>query len=138
MVKALPSLTPAQLLSASRKIKPLEFTPGSMILAEGGNNDNFYIVSKGTVEVILPRPDQSDVLALQLGPGKYFGEMEFFHEHRHRASIRASENTTVEVLALDYETLNALLKESGPTLEALHQAADQHEKENLDKRGIDK
>ena len=138
VVKALPSLTPAQLLSASRKIKPLEFTPGSMILAEGGNNDNFYIVSKGTVEVILPRPDQSDVIALQLGPGKYFGEMEFFHEHRNRASIRASENTTVEVLALDYETLNALLKESGPTLEALHQAADQHEKENLDKRGIDK
>ena len=73
VVKALPSLTPAQLLSASRKIKPLEFTPGSMILAEGGNNDNFYIVSKGTVEVILPRPDQSDVIALQLCPGKYFG-----------------------------------------------------------------
>jgi CRP-like cAMP-binding protein len=107
-----------------------------MILAEGRNNENFYIISKGTVEVILPRPNQSDVIALQLGPGKYFGEMEFFHEHRNRASIRASENTAVEVLALDYDALNALLKESGPTLEALQQAADQHEKENLSKRGV--
>jgi CRP-like cAMP-binding protein len=124
------------LLAATRSIKPLEFSPGSMILAEGRNNDNFYIVSKGTVEVILPRPNQSDVIALQLGPGKYFGEMEFFHEHRNRASIRASENTAVEVLALDYETLNALLKESGPTLEALHQAADLHEQENVNKRGL--
>jgi energy-coupling factor transporter ATP-binding protein EcfA2 len=136
VVKALPTLTPPQLLAATRSIKPLEFSPGSMILAEGRNNDNFYIVSKGTVEVILPRPNQSDVIALQLGPGKYFGEMEFFHEHRNRASIRASENTAVEVLALDYETLNALLKESGPTLEALHQAADLHEQENVNKRDL--
>ncbi len=135
VVKALPSLTPVQLLAASRKVKALEFSPGAMILSEGRNNDNFYIVSKGTVEVILPRPNQSDVVALQLGPGKYFGEMEFFHEQKNRASIRASESTAVEVLALDYETLNALLKESESTLEALQQAADQHEKENLDKRG---
>ena len=59
------------------------------------------------------------MIALQLGPGKYFGEMEFFHEHQNRASIRASENTAVEVLALDYEVLNTLLKESEPTREAL-------------------
>ncbi len=136
VVKALPTLTPAQLLAASRKVKPLEFSPGAMILAEGRNNDNFYIISKGTVEVVLPRPNQSDVIALQLGPGKYFGEMEFFHDPKNRASIRASESTAVEVLALDYETLTALLKESGPTLEALRQAADQHEQENLDKRGV--
>jgi putative ABC transport system ATP-binding protein len=136
VVKALPTLTPAQLLSATRKVKPLEFSPGAMILSEGKNNDNFYIISKGSVEVILPRPNQSDVIALQLGPGKYFGEMEFFHEHKNRASIRASESTAVEVLALDYDTLNALLKESGPTLEALQQAADLHEKENLNKRGV--
>ena len=84
---------------------------------------------------MLFRSNQSDVVALQLGPGKYFGEMEFFHEQKNRASIRASESTAVEVLALDYETLNALLKESGLTLEALHQAAEQHEKENLEKRG---
>jgi hypothetical protein len=35
---------------------------------------------------------------------------------------------------MDYETLNALLKESEPTREALHQAADQHEQENIEKR----
>ena len=56
VVKALPTLTPAQLLAASRKIKPLEFAPGAMILAEGKNNDNFYIVSKGTVEIFCRAP----------------------------------------------------------------------------------
>jgi len=136
VVKALPTLTPAQLMAATRKIKPLEFAPGAMILSQGLNNENFYIISKGTVEVILPRPNQSDVIALQLGPGKYFGEMEFFHEHKNMASIRASESTAVEVLALDYDSLSALLKESGPTLEALHQAADKHEEENIKTRGV--
>jgi putative ABC transport system ATP-binding protein len=135
VVKALPTLTPAQLLEATRNVKPRLYEPGAMILSEGRNNENFYIISKGTVEIVLPRPNQSDVIALQLGPGKYFGEMEFFHDHQNRASIRASERTEVEVLAMDYEVLKTLLNESEPTREALSQAADLHEQENVHMRG---
>ncbi len=107
-----------------------------MILTEGKNSDAFYIISKGTVDVILPRKNQSDVIAVELGPGKYFGEMEFFHDRRSRASIRPCESCPVEVLALDYETLSSLLGESEPTREALHQAADRHENENVELRGV--
>ncbi len=135
LAKALPTLTPAQLLEATRSVKAQTYEPGSMILTEGRDANAFYVVSKGTVEVVLPRPNQSDVIALQLGPGKYFGEMEFFHEHRNRASIRAYEHGPVEVLAIDYQTLDNLLKKSEPTLEALHQSADLHEKENVENRG---
>jgi ABC-type lipoprotein export system ATPase subunit len=134
VAKALPTLTPQQLLAATHKLKPRQYEPGAMILVEGKNSDAFYIISKGTVDVILPRTNQSDVIALQLGPGKYFGEMEFFHERRSRASIRACESCPVEVLALDYETLSSLLNESEPTREALHHAADQHEEENVEGR----
>jgi len=136
LAKALPTLTPHQLLAATHKIQARHYEAGAMILLEGKNNDAFYIISKGTVDVILPRPNQSDVIAVQLGPGKYFGEMEFFHEHRNRASIRACESCPVEVLALDYETLSSLLNESGPTREALHYAADQHEEENTEWREV--
>ena len=138
VAKALPTLTHDQLLSATHKVKPHRYEAGAMILVEGKTSDTFYIVSKGTVEVVLPRPNQSDVVALELGPGKYFGEMEFFHEHRNRASIRASENCPVEVLAMDYQTLNTLLSESEPTREALRQAADRHEQENIEWRGTKK
>ena len=109
-----------------------------MILSEGTNADTFYVVSKGTVEVVLPRPNQSDVIALQLGPGKCFGEMEFFHEKKHRASIRASEAGPVEVLAIGYDQLAELLGQSEVTKEALHQMADQHEGENKSGRGASK
>jgi ABC-type lipoprotein export system ATPase subunit len=136
VAKALPNLTPQQLLVATHKLKPRQYEPGAMILVEGKNSDAFYIISKGTVDVILPRPNQSDVIAVQLGPGKYFGEMEFFHERRSRASIRACETCPVEVLALDYESLSSILNESEPTREALHHAADQHEEENVEGRKV--
>jgi len=134
VAKALPMMTFDQLLAATHKFKPMHFEAGAMILTEGRNSDNFYVVSKGTVEVILPRPGQSDVIALELGPGKYFGEMEFFHERRSRASVRACESCQVEVLAIGYDQLNELLSQAEVAREALHQAAELHESENLELR----
>jgi ABC-type lipoprotein export system ATPase subunit len=135
LAKALPTLTPAQLLAATRSAKRQQYKAGAMILSEGKNSEAFYVVSKGIVEIVLPRADQSDVIALQLGPGKYFGEMEFFHDHRNKASVRAYERGPVEVLSLDYSALNSLLRQSEPTREALHRAADEHEQENIGRRG---
>ena len=135
VAKAMPTLSQDQLLQATRTAKVQSYEAGAMILTEGTNAECFYIVSKGTVEVVLPRVNQSDVIALQLGPGKYFGEIEFFHEKKHAASIRASEHTPVEVLCISYDQLNELLSQSQVTREALHQAADRHEQENVEHRG---
>jgi ABC-type lipoprotein export system ATPase subunit len=138
VAKAMPTLTPAQLLQLTRTAKTQHFEAGAMILSEGTNADSFYVVAKGTVEVILPRANQSDVVTLQLGPGKCFGEIEFFHEKKHLASIRASESGAVEVLAIGYDQLKELLNQSEVTREALHQMADKHEDENLSRRGESK
>jgi hypothetical protein len=62
--------------------------------------------------------------------------MEFFHDRRSRASIRACESCPVEVLALDYDTLSSLVNESETTREALHHAADLHEEENMEWRDV--
>ncbi len=136
VAKAMPTLSHTQLLQATKSAKALNFEPGAMILSEGTNADAFFIVSHGTVEVILPRPNQSDVIALQLGPGKVFGEMEFFHEKKHRASIRASEAGPVEVLAIGYDKLAELLEQSDVTREALKEMAGKHNGENLSWRGV--
>lgn len=132
--KAMPTLTPDQVWQAMHSGNRLTFEPGAMILDEGANADSFYVVSKGTVEVFLPRQNQSDVIVVQLGPGKYFGEIEFFHEKRHRASIRASEHGPVEVLCISYEQLNELLGQSPATRDALQQSAERHQAENIARR----
>ncbi len=136
VAKAMPTLSRDQLLQATREAKEQHYEAGTMILSEGTNADAFYVVTQGTVEVVLPRANQSDVVAVQLGPGKYFGEMEFFHEKKHRASIRASEHGPVEVIAISYDKLNELLTQSDVTREALHQSADRHEAENVKARGV--
>jgi len=136
VAKALPTLTHDQLLAATHKIKAREYEAGAMILTEGKDNDKFYIVSKGTVEIVLPRPNQTDVVILQLGPGKYFGEIAFFHHTKSNASVRAAESGPVEVLAINYDQLNELLSQSEVTREALHQAAHKHEQENIEQRGM--
>jgi ABC-type lipoprotein export system ATPase subunit len=134
VAKAMPTLTQDQLLWATRNAKVQTYEPGTMIFAEGTNADSFYIVSKGMVEVVLPRPNQSDVVVLQLGPGKFFGEMAFFHENKRSASVRASESGAVEALRLGYDQLAELLGQSEVTRDALHQMADKHEEENLKRR----
>jgi energy-coupling factor transporter ATP-binding protein EcfA2 len=136
VAKAMPTLLQDQMLWATRNAKILTYEAGTMIISEGTNADTFYIVSKGTVEVVLPRPNQSDVIALQLGAGKFFGEMAFFHQGKRRASVRASERGPVEVLALTYDQLDELLSQSEATRDWLHQMADRHETENAALRGV--
>jgi len=132
---AMPTLTPEQVWQATQKATRLNYESGTMILTEGANAESCYIVTKGMVEVILPRQDQSDVIALQLGPGKVFGEMGFFHDRRRKASVRASERGPVEVLAISYDDLDQLLSQSEATREALHQMAKKREADGLALRG---
>jgi len=135
VAKAMPTLPRELLLQASRVARKQSYDAGSMIITEGSNAEDFYIVTKGTVEVVLPRPNQSDVIVLQLGPGKFLGEMAFFHERKRSASVRASESGSVEVLVIGYDQLDELLSQSEVTREALHQMADKHEKNNIALRG---
>jgi len=133
--EAMPTLTQEQVWQATQKAQRLNYESGTMILTEGANAESCYIVTKGMVEVILPREDQSDVIALQLGPGKVFGEMGFFHDRRRKASVRASERGPVEVLAISYDDLDQLLIQSEATREALHQMARKREADGLALRG---
>jgi ABC-type lipoprotein export system ATPase subunit len=135
VAKAMSTLPQELLLHATRIAQKQTYKPGAMILTEGSNADSFYIVTEGTVEVILPRENQSDVVALQLGPGKIIGEMGFFHERKRRASVRAGEYSPVELLRLSYDQLDELLSKSETTREALHQMANKHEEENIKRRG---
>jgi ABC-type lipoprotein export system ATPase subunit len=135
VAKVMPDLSREQLLHATHISRKQSYPAGAMILTEGTDTDAFYIVTKGTVEIVLPRPNQSDVIAVQLGPGKYFGEMEFFHDRRSRASVRASEAGPVEALSIGYDQFEELLNQSEATREMMHQFADRHEEENIRRRG---
>ena len=136
VAKAMPTLMQDQMLQATRLAKVQQFEAGSLILSEGSSGDLFYIVSKGTVEVILKRVNAADVVATQMGPGQYFGEMEFIHGQRRSASIRAAEHGgPVEVLTLNFDALRDLLEQSESTRDEIERIANERRKQNLELRG---
>jgi ABC-type lipoprotein export system ATPase subunit len=136
VAKAMPTLSHDQLLLATRQAKVQRYDPGAMILNEGTSGNLFYIVSKGSVDVILQRANAADVIAAEMGPGQYFGEMEFLHGRGRSASVRASDRGgEIEVLALNFDTLRDLLNKSDTTRDELHRIADERQKQNLELRG---
>ncbi|HEU0294362.1 MAG TPA: ATP-binding cassette domain-containing protein [Anaerolineales bacterium] len=135
VAKAMPTLSHDQLLRATRQATRQLYDPGAMILKEGTKGNLFYIVSQGDVDVILERNHAANVIAAQMGPGQYFGEMEFLHGQGRSASIRASERGgKVEVLTLDFDTLRDLLDKSEPTREAIEHVAQQRQEQNVELR----
>ena len=136
VAKAMPTLLQDQMLWATLNAKTQTYPAGSMIVTAGTNADTFYIVSRGTVEVVLPRSNQSDVIASQLGPGKFFGEMAFFHDRKRQASVRASEQGAVEVLSLSYDQLDELLRQSEATHDLLRQIAESNEQRTASLRVV--
>jgi ABC-type lipoprotein export system ATPase subunit len=136
VARAMPTLSQDQMLWATRNAKTLTYEAGTMIVSEGANADAFYIVSRGIVDVVLPRPNQSDVIAMQLGAGKFFGEMAFFHDRKRQASVRAAETGAVEVLTLSYAQLEELLDQSEATRDLLRQIAERNAKHSAGLRGV--
>ena len=76
------------------------YKKGALIIQEGSITSSFYIISKGSVEV-LKNKDDSMVRIAVLGPGEFFGETSLLdpENNTHCASIRAIEDTTVEVMS---------------------------------------
>jgi ABC-type lipoprotein export system ATPase subunit len=112
LAQALPSLTPQQMLEASRKAQAITFPPGATVIHEGTQGDHFYIITSGAAEVALKREGGTDVIAALMTPGQCFGEISLFSGSRTQASVRAVPETGLDVLALDRETFTGLMAES--------------------------
>jgi ABC-type lipoprotein export system ATPase subunit len=131
LARALPTLSEDQLIWATRNIEALSYLPGAAIIREGTPPDNFYIITKGRVDIVLQQPGGSEIVVTTMGVGQYFGEIALLHGGMHNATVRAGSDTGVEVVALDRDEFNHLVTESPKTAEAIDQIADQREAENL-------
>lgn len=78
------------------------FDKGEVIVKEGKFGRNFYVISKGLVEVLKKQGDR-DVPITVLGPTEFFGEMSLLdlETGKHTATIRAVEPTVVRVMTKD-------------------------------------
>lgn len=96
----LKDLEESELRSLFEHMEHLCYESDAMIIEQGTENKGLWLLSEGCCEVIRTNLDGSkcQVLAM-LGPGTVFGEMSFFQETVHSASIKAVTKTTVHKLS---------------------------------------
>jgi ABC-type lipoprotein export system ATPase subunit len=130
VAKALPSLSPSQMLEVSHKAQKVHFAPGETILQLDAPGNLFYIVTNGRAEVMLKRPNGTDIVADVIKPGQYFGELSLLSSKRTNASVRTMPEAPLEVLTLDQQTFQRLLVES-PAFNDAMQSAVNARQENM-------
>lgn len=127
--KAFPSMNHQQMLVATHYLEPMRFEPGQTIVSQGQAGNNFYIITKGDVEIALKHSGGSDVVVTRMVPGMYFGEIELLRGGGAIANVRATD-TPVEVVAIDRQEFFNLLSMSDVTRQAIETVVCEREMEN--------
>jgi small-conductance mechanosensitive channel len=84
------------------------FMPGEVVIRQGEQGSEFYIVQKGEVAVLVGLgADNNNAEVARLGPGKFFGEMSLVTGESRTATVQATMDT--ELVEVGKEAFHALL-----------------------------
>ncbi len=119
IAQALPLLTHPLMKELGRRVEPVHFHPGETILEHKKPVNNFYMIQKGKVDIVLQGRRRDDVVISTLERNDFFGEIELLRGGKSIASVRASEEGPVELLALSREDFQWLMDESPLTEKAM-------------------
>ncbi|MEI8164926.1 MAG: cyclic nucleotide-binding domain-containing protein [Chloroflexales bacterium] len=108
-IPLLSQLLPMERLALAGILRPVSFSRGSMLIAQGDPADALYLIEHGQVVV-----EQHGQMVSTLGEGDFFGEMALLMSQPHRASVRAM--TPTDVLALPAADFHELIRDR-PSLE---------------------
>lgn len=91
----------------------LRFSPDELIIKEGEDGRNFYVLVEGTCMVsVYDEESGSEIDKKILHPGDTFGEVALLYSCPRSASVRAASNSTVTVWAIDRVTFKELLSDA--------------------------
>ncbi|MFC0216165.1 ATP-binding cassette domain-containing protein [Paenibacillus chartarius] len=121
VLQALPNLDVDMLTHLHAVLQRLNYAPGEVIVRAGEEGDKAYIITKGKVNVYMPRPPGEDVHVATLEAGQYFGEIALMRGGPRTATVRASEHGAVELMALGKEAFGAVIGSSSLTRQEMDQ-----------------
>jgi ABC-type lipoprotein export system ATPase subunit len=126
VAQALSTLDLDQMTLVQEHLSPQAYPPGTVLFRQGDPADRFYVVVRGSVEVLIDRPGGQPVIVNRLSAGRYFGEVGLLSGGRRTATVRSSIDEGVELMALDAETFRTLIADSEPTREAIEEMLGQY------------
>jgi energy-coupling factor transporter ATP-binding protein EcfA2 len=121
LAQALPMLTRYEMVQLSARLEPIRYAPGSVIVRQGDSADQFYIILKGEVDVLLEQ-DGGETLIDHRISGEFFGEAGLLQGGRRTATVRAGSASDTTLMALDRASFDTLLEGSEPTREQIARA----------------
>jgi putative ABC transport system ATP-binding protein len=117
--KCLPQLRHRHMLEFTRIIEEHVYQPGESIITRGQAVDQFFMIRKGQVDVVLLDKNNREYVVSHLSHGEYFGEMELLRGGKSIANVRAGGTQPVEVVIIPRPDFMRVINESPITAEAI-------------------
>jgi CRP-like cAMP-binding protein len=111
LITALGQLTSERVEEIAALADIQTFSQGDLIICQGDPAENFFVLTKGRVEVLHEREDGRTYLINFHEPGEYFGEIGLLQDRPRSATVRAVDEG-VEVLAFERSIFENLLNDS--------------------------
>ena len=115
LAETFPALSEEQLIWATHHLDLKQYHPGEVIIQQGMPHEDFYLITRGNVEVRLKTANEQEFLIDRLGQGQYFGEIALLRGVTSTATVRAAPDAPVRVAALSREAFVRLIEESAQT-----------------------
>jgi len=138
VAKSLPWLRHRHMMEFSKIAETQTFQAKTTIISRDEHVENFFMIHKGEVEIILQDSKQNETIISKLNPGEFFGEIELLGGGKSIANVRAGADGPVELLTIKREDFKRVMDQSPITVEAVgkivqerldaHRAADSREK----------
>ena len=138
VAKSLPWLRHRHMMEFSKIAETEMYSAKETIISRDEHVENFFMIHKGQVEIVLQDSKQNDTIISRLAPGEFFGEIELMSGDKSIANVRASADGPVELLTIKREDFKRVMDQSPITAEAVekivqerlvaHRAADSRER----------
>jgi len=90
--------TPDALAQVAEKMARESFPAGAPIISQGQMGDKFYLINKGSVDVLMKRDDEPERTVARLGVGEFFGERALMTDEPRNATVIARDDTDTYTL----------------------------------------
>lgn len=107
-----------ELISETSEINT--YAPGEDIFSQEDVATSMYVINFGSVRIHIKGTEGDNIEVANLGTGSHFGEMAFLDGEKRSASATALEKT--DIVSINYDKLNTLLKEYPSVAVKVYQA----------------
>jgi ABC-type lipoprotein export system ATPase subunit len=112
LAKCFVYLSHRQLLEVTRNLERFSFSPGSTVLEQDQQVDYFFMIVSGELDIKIQNKNGKSVTLARLGPNQFFGEVELLKRGYSIASVRATNEAPVELIAIPHDKFIKILEES--------------------------